>query len=288
MKVDLNKPLYADYMKQNVLKFFWSIPVKSREKSYGLADMPLVIIGRILIIIAIGIIGCLNPFARDYYPNNFVTAIICLILIIIAELIYLRIFVYRFGRFRVTWEDEELHPETQASSRCDENGKFLKTEENRKAARKSRFAFLGLFTGIIAVVLMYCFLWIGLSYLRVPSWHKGEIEEAWQIAQKYDQVYVEMYWGIGGTTESGEDLSEQERQRLSEILDSLEWEYVSAFFIYPDSGNIVVRIKTIFGYSYLLWYENADSSQAEHFADTVIQLDEHWFYAKMDDGSRFY
>lgn len=285
MKEDLNKPLYADYRKQMTLRFFWNIPIISRDKIYQLADMPLLVIGRILIVLAVGAIGWLNSYSRS---NSFGTILICLLLVIIAEFFYTRKFVYRFGRFSVMWADAARHPQEEAGSRCDENGEFLNNEENRKAAKKTRRAFLVLFAGIIAVVLMYCFLWIGLSYLRVYSWHMGEIEEAMQITQKYDYVYYDR-GHVGGETENGERISVQDKQRLLEIVHFLECEYVSSMQVYNNIGHSYIGFHTVFGYSCLVWFDeaNMDRSLLEtYYADTVIQLDEHWFYMRMDDGSR--
>lgn len=284
MKENLNKPLHADYRKEQVLRFFWVTPVISGEKSYRLADIPLVAAGRILIVLAIGVIGWLNPFSRYY---SFETAVICFILIFIMTAFYKYKFVYRFGRFRVAWVDAEKHPYEEASSRCDEGGNFLKTEENRIAAKKSRRAFCGLFTGIIAVVLLYCFLWIGLSYLRVYSWHMGEIEEAKRIAQNYDNVHVHDFICVHGDKEGGEDISDQDRRRLWEIFHSLKWGYVSELYINCKDGHIQIDIDTPFGYSKLLWYEdNADISYVKQSfgANIVTQIDEHWFYLKKDDA----
>ncbi len=291
MKEDLNKPLYADCKKQKGYKYFWNDPVISRERSYEFADRPLMIIGWLLIIIPAGIIGYLNPFWCRYI-RFFEVPMICLVIIIIAEFFYTRKFVYRFGRFRVMWENDELHPNEEASSRCDRNGKFLGAEENRKAARKSRLAFLGLFAGIIAAVLLYCFLWIGLSYTRVPGWHSKEIEEAWQITQKYDFVGVHVLCrgaDVSGETESGKDISDQDRRRIREICGSLKWEYVSDIMFYGPGTFIKIDMYTIFGHSKLLWHEDIVDTSPPEFshADTIIRLDEHWWYVRMNDGSFF-
>lgn len=295
MTKDFNKPLYAEYRKQMILRFFWGLPVISEEKSYRLADIPFVAVGRVLIIIAFGVIGWLNPFL-NYYSHfeyslrfhPFETAIIYLILIIIATALYKYIFVYRFGRFRVTWEDGELHPYEEASSRCDENGKFLKNEENRKAARRSRRAFLVLFAGIIAAVLLYCFLWVGLSYLRVPILHSGEIEEVKQIAQKYEHVHCDVGF-FGSYTGSGDDMmSLQDGKRLNEIYLSMHWDYVVDISCHDFGKRIRIVIKTPFGLSQLLWYKDiADTSEVKRFPDIVTQLDEHWFYVSKYEGRFF-
>lgn len=285
MKEDISKPLYVDYRKDMVLRIFWGTPVISRGKSYLLADMTLVAIGRILIILAVGLIGWSNPYSRS---NPIETAVICIVLIIIVTSLYKYIFVYRFGRFRAAWRNNELHPDDEADSRCDKEGKFLKTEENRVSARKSRRAFLVLCTGITAAVSLYCFLWVGLSYLRIYSWHSKEIEDVKQIAQKYDSRVD--YTIFGGKTENGEDISDKDMQRLWEIYYSLDRDYVSDFFCSSSGNSITIGINTIFGYSKLFWYDDtAETSAWAGFPSaTVIQLDEHWVYVRMNDGSFFW
>jgi hypothetical protein len=287
MKKDLNKPLYADYRKQTAMRLFWGTPVISGEKSYLLADMPLVAIGRVLIILAVVLIGWSNPYSRS---NTIETVIISSIVYIIVMSLYKYIFVYRFGRFRITWKDAAWHPDEEADSRCGKDGKFLNIEENRKAGKKSRRAFLVLCAGITAAVLLYCFLWVGLSYLRVYSWHSGEIEEIKKIAQKYN-TNVGTVTIFSGKTQSGEDISDENRQRLPEIYYSLERDYVSDFICWNSNGDIQIGIDTIFGHSKLFWYDdNAAAYALAWEADpsyAVIQLDEHWVYVRMKDGRFF-
>lgn len=291
MKEDLNKPLYADCKKQKGYGFFWSDPVISRGRSYEFADRRLMIIGWFLIIIAIGFITAINPLWRDYYIFFNVITAVAIVIITIAEFFYTRKFVYRFGRFRVKWEHAEQHPDEQASSRCDKDGNFLNTEENRVSARKSRHAFFGLYTAIIAVALLYCFVWNGLSYLRVYSWRMGEIEEAKQIAQKYDYVIIDTAgWGasVGGRTEGGEKISDEDRVRLWYIFRSLHWDYITGLNMFDGGRYIEIDIDTIFGHSMLFWYDDiTEAWPAGNPSETVIQLDEHWVYVRMKDGSFF-
>jgi hypothetical protein len=58
-----------------------------------------------------------------------------------------------------------------------------------------------------------------------------------------------------------------------------------------DSGLIKIDIDTIFGYSKLVWFKDCmEISKAKKYfgpADTAVQLDEHWFYYRMNDGRGF-
>lgn len=291
MKEDLNKPLYADCKQQKGYKYLWCDPVISRERSYKFAGEPLAVIGWFLIVFAVGFIAVICPLWGDYYSPFNVIAAIAVVIIIIAEFFYTRKFLYRFGRFRVKWENAERHPDEEASSRCDKDGNFLDTEENCISARKSRRAFLGLFAAIIAVALVYCFVWNGLSYLRVYSWRMGDIEEARQIAQKYDYVIIDAAgWGasVGGETESGEEIRDEDRIRLWYMFRSLHWDYVTGLNVFDGGRYIEIEMDNIFGHSMLFWYNDIkDAWPAGNPSETVIQLDEHWVYVRMNDGSFF-
>lgn len=289
MEDNFEKPLYEDYKVQKASLRYRKDDIISMGRSCKLADKPLVISGWMLLLFTCVVIGVYNPLSIFTFLH-FAIMIIMFCLFIPAFLLYERYIVYRFARFRVKWENEERHPNEQASNHCDRNGKLLKTRENRKAARKSRLAFLGLYICLIAAILLYCFLGLGLAYTRVYNWNRAEIEEAAQIAYKYDSVYVQadgtaIY--VEGETANGENVSAEDEQRLDKIYASLQWDYVYVISLNPDKSDdhrrLSVEIGSRYWHSELLRYEKiVDISQVikDYPDNTVTQLDEHWWYVR--------
>lgn len=65
MEDNFRKPLYKDYKKQRTHVYFWRDPVFSLERSYKLADKPLVVTGGMLIVLAAYIIYSYIPWLDE-------------------------------------------------------------------------------------------------------------------------------------------------------------------------------------------------------------------------------
>lgn len=153
MEDNFRKPLYKDYKKQRPYLSFLKDPVLSRERIYVLADKPLAVFGEVLVLAASLIISL---YVSRYFSSVFygVSGLLTICLFYLVNIFY-AYFVYRHGRFHVEWEHSLEHPAENASDNCGRNGNFLKTEENRKAARKSRRAFLVLFLAVAVITTLF-------------------------------------------------------------------------------------------------------------------------------------
>lgn len=276
MEDDFQKPLYADYKKYTRF-FFWRVPVRSNDRQYELADRPMIIFGLVLLFL------CSYTILRNF-PLNFV-ADIGGVFVWLLMFPYINRFVYRFGRFHVKWEDWTEHPgEEQANENCDRWGELLDTDENKRVAKKSRRAFLIFFASLAAATALYCYLGYGLSYMRVYSWHRGEIEKIAETAQKYDSVTIDddyEFFDTGYRACSQPEMAEADARELKQAFKALRWEYVG--FILWSGEALHVSFWGGLAHCELCWYpEEKTVEQVKRLnpEEQVTQLDEHWWYVR--------
>lgn len=223
MEENFRRPLYEDFKKHAWARLMDDRPIHSRERLYEYADRPLILFSYFLMYAAFYSILFLLP-----KPDNIVYLIILFTVFItfavLSLTLYRRWFIYRFARFNVLWEDWQ-HPGT-ACEGCDEQGYFLLTKENRKAAVKSRAAFAILLAVIAAaVVLFYTFTW-GMAEQRIRS--SPQLAEFARLAEKQGDISIDVY--SRGVGVSGGDtpkyITNEDEERFESIYKELQWNYL--------------------------------------------------------------
>lgn len=238
MEGNFQKPLLKDLNKQKWYSLLKGEPVSSEGKEYEYADGPLLIIVFLEILAAF-------LFIFFYIPDlsSLEHGIIRLILFI-AIWVYpslFRLFVYRYARFR-TAPDRNSAQTDEEKERWDELGEMLKADKERKAARKSRCAFLALFAAVAAIAaLFYVFAW-GMAEQRVNS--SPLLAEFARIAEKQGDAIVDVdsdgveVWSPDG--ETPKDIAREDEAELKRIFGELQWNYVES--LEWDNGRVRVSM----------------------------------------------
>lgn len=236
---DSHRPLYTDYKKRAWSSIIHEKRIHSNERLFGLADRPLILSVYLELIAAFLFIFCYLPKPEVYSILLFISMFTAAF---VSSRLYLRRFVYRYGRFYVTWEDWQAHP-VPASECCDESGAFLNTRENRAAGFKSRFAFAVLFLIIAAAAVTFYLATWGMAERRLVD--SPQLREFARIAQKQGEVSLSVdtdgveVWSADG--ETALEIGKEDEDALLSVYNELQWNYVDE--IEWENGQAHVNLR---------------------------------------------
>lgn len=251
MDTNTSKPLFKDLKKQKWHDLLKGESVSSEGKVYEFADRPLLVIVFIEIFAAFLFILLYIPDVKSFEQD--VIRLILFIAIWVYPALY-RLFVYKYARFRIA---PEIRPEQadKEEEHWDELKEMLKTDEGRKTARKSRFAFLALFLAVAAIAaLFYVFAW-GMAEQRVRN--RAQLAEFARIAEKQGDVFVQAdeygveVWSFDGGM-SDKEIAQEDEANLERIFGELQWDY--AYRLSWSEGSLYVQLHGGFESKYFYVY----------------------------------
>ncbi len=261
-----NRPAFKKYAR-HFPAFMISQPAVMGDKVYAIRDYPLILLGNIAIIVMMFFLNNYSPFTPFYYGDTALTVAIDLGILLSAA--YWLFFVYRFARYYITWADRMVHPYPSGVEGYDSGGDPLPSAESKRSKWRSRGAFIAFTAGIGVLITLYCLLGFGMAPIRILNDHKADLEKLVEIGNKYDYLWV-CNWGnehnplsVYGTAHDPkrEDLTQEEREELTNIFHRLQGNYVHGIFKenYDEKKRIKVVLFSIAASGELTWYP--DKSQ---------------------------